>query len=115
MQSALSSTDVSRPDASRRADDISPLLAADDLTIRFGNLAANDAVSVSLRPGEVHAVLGENGAGPTWPTECLLLEDCTGATDHGNYLAALKMVTMQGGVFGAVAPSSAFLDAIGAV
>ena len=45
--------------------------------------------------------------------ECLLLEDCTGATDHGNYLAALKMVTMQGGVFGAVAPSSALLDALG--
>ncbi len=45
--------------------------------------------------------------------ECLLLEDCTGATDHGNYLAALKMVTMQGGVFGAVAPSGAFLEAIG--
>ncbi len=46
--------------------------------------------------------------------ECLLLEDCTGATDHGNYLAALKMVTMQGGVFGAVAPSAALLEAIGA-
>lgn len=46
--------------------------------------------------------------------ECLLLEDCTGATDHGNYLAALKMITMQGGVFGAVASSSAFLEAIGA-
>ncbi|MEW6583893.1 MAG: isochorismatase family cysteine hydrolase [Actinomycetota bacterium] len=46
--------------------------------------------------------------------ECLLLEDCTGATDHANYLAALKMVTMQGGVFGAVAPSSALLDALGA-
>ena len=44
--------------------------------------------------------------------ECLLLEDCTGATDYGNYEAALKMVTMQGGVFGAVAPSSAFLAAL---
>jgi len=44
--------------------------------------------------------------------ECLLLTDCTGATDHGNYLAAIKMVTMQGGVFGAVATSSSLLDAL---
>jgi nicotinamidase-related amidase len=44
--------------------------------------------------------------------ECLLLEDCTGATDYGNYLAALAMVKMQGGVFGAVAPSSALLAAL---
>jgi nicotinamidase-related amidase len=41
--------------------------------------------------------------------ECLLLEDCTGATDYGNYLAALEMVKMQGGVFGAVARSEALL------
>jgi nicotinamidase-related amidase len=46
--------------------------------------------------------------------ECLLLSDCTGATDVGNYEAALKMVTMQGGVFGAVAPSTALLSALGA-
>ena len=45
--------------------------------------------------------------------ECLLLTDCTGATDVGNYQAALKMVTMQGGVFGAIAPSSALLAAMG--
>ena len=44
--------------------------------------------------------------------ECLLLSDCTGATDVGNYEAALKMVTMQGGVFGAVATSSDLLAAI---
>jgi len=44
--------------------------------------------------------------------ECLLLEDCTGATDYGNYKAAIKMVTMQGGVFGAVSRASDFIAAI---
>jgi nicotinamidase-related amidase len=44
--------------------------------------------------------------------ECLILSDCTGATDHDNHLAALKMITMQGGVFGAVADSAAFIRAI---
>jgi nicotinamidase-related amidase len=44
--------------------------------------------------------------------ECLLLSDCTGATDYGNHLAALNMVKMQGGVFGAVADSIALIKAI---
>ena len=44
--------------------------------------------------------------------ECLLLTDCTAATDRGNHLAAIRMVTMQGGVFGAVAPSGAVLEAL---
>ncbi|MCW0232062.1 MAG: cysteine hydrolase [Ferrovibrio sp.] len=44
--------------------------------------------------------------------ECILLEDCCGATDKGNHEAALKMIKMQGGVFGAVATSTAFLKAI---
>ena len=46
--------------------------------------------------------------------ECLVLEDCTGATDLGNHQAALKMVTMQGGVFGAVASSQAVIEALAA-
>ncbi len=46
--------------------------------------------------------------------ECLLLEDCTGATDHGNHLAAIKMVKMQGGVFGAVSDSRKLIKTIGA-
>ncbi len=45
--------------------------------------------------------------------ECLLLSDCTGATDYGNYLAAIKMIKMQGGVFGAVSDSASFVAAIG--
>ena len=44
--------------------------------------------------------------------ECLLLSDCTGATDRGNHEAALKMVTMQGGVFGAHALSADVLHAL---
>ena len=44
--------------------------------------------------------------------ECVILEDCCGATDRGNHDAAIKMVTMQGGVFGAVARSTDLIAAI---
>jgi biuret amidohydrolase len=44
--------------------------------------------------------------------ECLVLSDCTAATDVGNHNAALKMITMQHGVFGAHAKSDALLSAI---
>jgi nicotinamidase-related amidase len=44
--------------------------------------------------------------------ECLLLGDCCAATDPDNHAAALKMVTMQNGVFGALSNSSALLEAL---
>jgi biuret amidohydrolase len=42
--------------------------------------------------------------------ECVLVEDCCAATDAGNHAAAIKMVKMQGGVFGAVSNSSALIE-----
>jgi len=41
------------------------VLRLDRITKRFGALTANDAISLSLREGEVVALLGENGAGKT--------------------------------------------------
>jgi nicotinamidase-related amidase len=41
--------------------------------------------------------------------ECLVLEDCCGATDPDNHLAAIRMIKMQGGVFGTVAKSAALI------
>jgi nicotinamidase-related amidase len=45
--------------------------------------------------------------------ECLLLEDCCGATDHGDHLAAIKMIKMQGGVFGSVSSSHELIRSLG--
>jgi biuret amidohydrolase len=43
---------------------------------------------------------------------CLLLEDCCGATDRGNHDAAVKMIKMQGGVFGAVSNADDLIAAL---
>mgnify|MGYP005815892251 CR=1 FL=1 len=44
--------------------------------------------------------------------ECLILGDCCAATDADNHRAALRMVEMQGGVFGAVSDSARLLAAL---
>ena len=43
--------------------DTRPLLALHGITKRFGDLVANDNITLDIFGGEVHAVLGENGAG----------------------------------------------------
>jgi simple sugar transport system ATP-binding protein len=40
-----------------------PRLRLEHVTKRYGDLAANDDVSLLVQPGEIHSILGENGAG----------------------------------------------------
>src|SRR5579875_3201815 len=40
-----------------------PLIRAEGLRMAFGGVEVVKGVDVELRPGEVHAIMGENGAG----------------------------------------------------
>jgi simple sugar transport system ATP-binding protein len=42
---------------------LTPLLEVRHITKMYGDLAANDDVSMAISKGEIHALLGENGAG----------------------------------------------------
>jgi len=39
------------------------MLELRNITKRFGKVLANDRVSIAVRPGSIHAIVGENGAG----------------------------------------------------
>ena len=57
----------------------------------------------------VHTIMREANDFGYW---CVLLKDCTGATDYGNYESAVKSIKMQGGVFGWVSDSEKFVLAV---
>ncbi|GAA0464868.1 ABC transporter ATP-binding protein (plasmid) [Halococcus dombrowskii] len=45
--------------------DSPPAVRLDEITKRFGDVVANDAVDFTLESGNIHALLGENGSGKT--------------------------------------------------
>jgi ABC-type uncharacterized transport system ATPase subunit len=47
------------------ASEPDPVVTMQGITKRFGMVLANDHVDFTLRHGEIHALLGENGAGKT--------------------------------------------------
>ena len=74
-----------------------PLLALDHVSKRFGSTKALSGMSLALFPGEVHAIVGENGAGKSTmikvmtgihqPTEGRVLIEGASATISGSQAA----------------------------
>jgi len=64
----VAGADLEAPAPSHRA------LALDtfELSKRFGDFTALDKVSIAVRAGTVHALLGENGAGKSTLVKCLV-------------------------------------------
>lgn len=59
-------TDNAAPDANISGSEaVPPLLKVSGLTKRFGSTTALDGLDVTLRPGQVVGLLGENGCGKT--------------------------------------------------
>ena len=56
--------------ASREAK-LEPFLKVEAVTKRFHQVIANDKVSFDVMPGEIHCLLGENGAGKSTIAECI--------------------------------------------
>ena len=47
-------------------EQVKPRLEIDTVSVRFGGVSAVRDVSLSIRPGEIVAIIGANGAGNRW-------------------------------------------------
>ena len=82
-----------------------PILVVSNLRKRFGPVQALDGVQLEIRPGEIHSLLGENGAGKSTTIKCI-----TGA-----YLPDEGEVLLEGRTIAPRSPREAELLGIGTV
>ncbi len=82
-----------------------PRLAVRGMTKRFGEVLANDDVDLTVVPGEVHALLGENGAG----------KSCLMKLVYGVYHPDAGTVEVDGTAIELGSPSAARAAGIGMV
>ena len=75
----------------------------ENLTKRYGNLVAVDALSLTVRDGELFALLGVNGAGKT--TTIKMLSCLTAPTGGDAYLNGASIVSDTAAVKGQIAVS----------
>ena len=81
------------------------LLKAQGLTKRFGILTANESINLEVRPGSIHAILGENGAGKSTLMKML----------YGVYVPDEGQILMDGQVVELHPPTKARAKGIGMV
>ena len=86
-------------------DSPEPVLRLAGITKRFGELVANDAISLTLARGEVLALLGENGAGKSTLVSILF----------GHYVADAGTITVFGEPLVPGDPAAALAAGIGMV
>ncbi|MBN8629311.1 MAG: ABC transporter ATP-binding protein [Rhodobacterales bacterium] len=82
-----------------------PFLKVDQVTKRFHQVVANDQVSFDVLPGEIHCLLGENGAGKSTIAECI----------YGFYRPDEGMITVEGNPDPLTSPRDAIARGIGMV
>ncbi len=81
------------------------VLQLSGITKRFGSLTANDAISLSLKRGEIVGLLGENGAGKTTLMNILF----------GHYVADEGAIEIEGRALQPGSPGAAIAAGIGMV